>query len=236
MPLVQLKAIKKQYHTKTALRDVTLDIESATAVTVFGPNGAVKTTLLKIMSGIMAPTEGRVLYNGSSDSARALRRDTFYLGHKNSLYNGLTVMENLNFFSKLFGRKRDGNIEEVLRGHGLWERRLDPVGELSQGMKRRLALVRGFITGQALIILDEPFVGLDMKWRASVLQKIDGLKRQGRTLVVSTHLVDEGYALADSIVYMHKGRIEFIKDKEQVSLEEIRGLFCSDAELACHSS
>lgn len=236
MALLELKDIRKQYHTKTALRDVNLSIESGSAVTVFGPNGAGKTTLLKIMSGVMSPTEGEVLYRDKPDSNRSLKRETFYLGHKNSLYNGLTVLENLNFFSRLFTRSQDGLIEGVLREHGLWERRHDPVRELSQGMRRRLALTRGFVTGQGLIMLDEPFVGLDMKWRASVVEKIGGLKRQGKTLVLSTHLVDEGYALADHIVFMQKGRISFIRERDSVSLEEIRELFCSGVETACLSS
>jgi heme ABC exporter ATP-binding subunit CcmA len=233
MALLELIGIRKQYDTKAALKDVNLSVEKGSTVTLLGPNGAGKTTLLKIMSGIMAPTEGKVLYHGNSGSSRRLKADTFYLGHKNSLYSSLTVLENLNFFSDLFALNRNGHIEDILREHGLWERRHDPVRELSQGMKRRLALTRGFVTGQTLIALDEPFVGLDMKWRALVVEKVESLKRQGKTLVLSTHLVEEGYALADYVAFMHKGTLSFVKERDSVSLDEIKDSFCTEVELAC---
>ncbi|MEF9426526.1 MAG: ATP-binding cassette domain-containing protein, partial [Candidatus Mariimomonas ferrooxydans] len=118
-------------------------------------------------------------------------------------------------------------IEAVLREHGLWERRNDPIWELSQGMKRRVAIIKGFIVEPKIFILDEPFTGLDVRWRRLILLKIKELKKAGKSLVLATHLVEEGYDLADRIVFINKGSLLFIKDKKETNVEEVHELFHS---------
>jgi ABC-2 type transport system ATP-binding protein len=134
-------------------------------------------------------------------------------------------MENMNFSERLYGLKGKGHVEAVLRQHGFWERRNDTVRELSQGMKRRLAIARAFILKPTLLVLDEPFVGLDIKWRRSVLESILELKQAGAALVLSTHLVDEGYELADRILFIDKGKTKFLKGRDEISSNEIKEMF-----------
>ena len=224
-PIIELNAIKKLYQSKAALQDVCLSLEHGEAITLFGPNGAGKTTLMKIIAGIMAPTHGKMLYQGKPLSESPSKRETFYLGHKNALYGGLTILENMQFSARLFGHKDGGMVETVLKEHGFWERRNDTVRELSQGMKRRLALARGFVSSPTLLVLDEPFVGLGIKWRRSVMDKISAMKQAGATLVLSTHLVDEGYELADRILFLDKGRTLLCKRRDEVSVDEIKEMF-----------
>jgi ABC-type multidrug transport system ATPase subunit len=226
MTLMELKGIKKHFHSKPALNGIDLCV-------IFGPNGAGKTTLIKILSGIMSPGEGEILFDGDNATGTCIKKHIFYLGHKNSLYNALTVSENMNFANRLFSRSNGSKqIETVLREHGLWERRNDPVKELSQGMKRRAAIARGFIADPKFIILDEPFSGLDLKWRRSVVNKIKELKDMGKALVLATHLVEEGYELADRIAFLHKGNFLYVKDKGETDIQEIQDLFHSFGEAA----
>jgi len=226
-PIFEINDIKKQYQSKVVLQDICLALDQGESITLFGPNGAGKTTLMKIICGIMAPSHGDILYRGTPASESPLKQETFYLGHKDALYGGLTILENMNVTARLFGH-RDGSVEEtVLREHGFWERRNDTVRELSQGMKRRLALARGFVSNPGLMVLDEPFVGLDIKWRSSVMEKIHAMKQAGSTLVLSTHLVDEGYELADRIMYLDKGKSVFLKRRDEISVNEIKEMFKS---------
>lgn len=232
MNIIELRGVKKHYHAKTALDGIDIAVREGDSITIFGPNGSGKTTLLKIISGIMSPTEGKVFYNNKVYSESDIKRETFYLGHKTSLYNALTVSENMNFICRLFSlNPGEESVENVLREHGLWERRKDPVNELSQGMKKRLALAKGFLMNPRIFILDEPFTGLDLRWRYSILSKIKNLKGQGKFLILSTHLVEEGYELADYVAFLHKGRFLFIKKKEEVDVEEIYECFYSVGEV-----
>ena len=223
--LLELKDIGKQYQRRAALQGVNLSLGRGESITLFGPNGAGKTTLMKIISGLMIPTKGEFLFCGKPASESPLRRETFYLGHKNALYGGLTVLENMDFAQRLHNRRDEGSVEAVLREHGFWERRDDTVRELSQGMKRRLAIARAFVLTPPLLVLDEPFVGLDIKWRRSVLESIKELKQAGAALVLSTHLVDEGYELADRIMFLDKGKALFLKKREDVGIDEIKEMF-----------
>jgi heme exporter protein A len=228
MNLFDLKGISKQYHSKSALQGVDLSMDKGEFLSILGPNGAGKTTLLKIMSGIMSPTDGKILYKDRTLSESTIKKEISYLGHKNSLYNSLTVLENIDFVCQLFSRRNGGSqVENLLRNHGLWERRKDPVKELSQGMKRRLAIARGFITDPEVYIMDEPFIGLDLRWRNSILETIKSLKNNHKSLVLTTHLIEEGYDLADTIAFLNKGNLLFVKKKKDIDLEELRGLFHS---------
>jgi ABC-type multidrug transport system ATPase subunit len=104
MNLFDLKGISKEYHSKSALNRVDLSMEKGEFLSVLGPNGAGKTTLLKIMSGIMSPTSGKILYKDRALSESAIKKEISYLGHKNSLYNSLSVLENIDFVCELFLR------------------------------------------------------------------------------------------------------------------------------------
>lgn len=228
MKLLDLKEISKQYHSTSVLNRINLSMAKGEFLSILGPNGAGKTTLLKIMSGIMSPTSGKILYKDKALPESAIKKEISYLGHKNSLYNSLSILENIDFVCQLFSRQNGGSqIESILKNHGLWERRKDPVKELSQGMKRRLAIIRGFITAPEVYIMDEPFIGLDLRWRNTILESIKSLRNQNKSLVLTTHLIEEGFDLADTIAFLDRGSMLFVKKKEDIDLEELKGLFHS---------
>lgn len=226
MNMIKLLNVGKVYHSRPALKCVDLGIEDGTMLTLFGPNGAGKTTLLKILAGIMSPSEGRVIYSPELSRHGDVRGSISYLGHKNSLYNELTVLENINFVFRLFGRKNGKEaIEKTLREFGLWERRRDPVRELSQGMKRRLAIAKGFITDSRIFVFDEPFTGLDLRWRDTILSGIRALKAKRKTTIICTHLLEEGYELGNIFAFFHRGSLLFLKRRDEIGLNEIKERF-----------
>lgn len=212
--MLTLKDIGKTYGLRPVLKAINMTVEKAEVFVLFGHNGAGKTTLLKISAGITPPTKGRVIV----DDRVTKRGGIFYLGHKNSLYTELTVMENIRFFlSMRNGTAMVDSIEETLEEFGLWQRRNDPVKALSQGMKRRLALMKGIISGSSLLLLDEPFSGLDLGWKDKVLEKLLKLKDRGTSLLIATHLISEGCQIADRVGLLERGELTLLQDKDQIN-------------------
>jgi len=206
--------ISKNYGLRPVLRGINLKIDKAEIVVLFGHNGAGKTTLLKISAGITPPTRGRVVVEDQVIKQGGI----YYLGHKNSLYSELTVMENIRFFlSMRNGTAMVNSIEETLEEFGLWQRRNDPVKALSQGMKRRLALMKGIISGASLLMLDEPFSGLDLGWKDRVLNKLMALREKGTSLFIATHLINEGCQIADRVALLERGNLTLFHDKTEVN-------------------
>jgi ABC-2 type transport system ATP-binding protein len=225
--VLTLKDIGKTYGLRPVLKAINMTVEKAKVFVLFGQNGAGKTTLLKISAGITPPTKGRVIV----DDQVAERGGIFYLGHKNSLYTELTVMENIRFFlSMRNGTAMVDAIEASLEEFSLWQRRNDPVKALSQGMKRRLALMKGIISGSALLLLDEPFSGLDLGWKDKVLEKLLKLKQRGTSLLIATHLISEGCQIADRVGLLERGELTLLQDKDQINesliQERLRNEIC----------
>ena len=212
--MLTLKDIGKTYGLRSVLKAINMTVEKAEVFVLFGHNGAGKTTLLKISAGITPPTKGRVIV----DDRVTERGGIFYLGHKNSLYTELTVMENIRFFLNMRnGTAMVDSIEETLEEFGLWQRRNDPVKALSQGMKRRLALMKGIISGSSLLLLDEPFSGLDLGWKDKVLEELLKLKDRGTSLLIATHLISEGCQIADRVGLLERGELTLLQDKDQIN-------------------
>jgi len=217
--VLRLLDISKTYSMRPVLRGVELELKDGEAFVLFGHNGAGKSTLLKIAAGLMSPNTGRVEITTESHS----RGGIFYIGHRNGLYNELTVMENIRFFQDI-SRNRNGKfpLREILLEFGLWQRRNDPVKQLSQGMKRRLSLMKGFISGADILLLDEPFSGLDVRWKEIILERLRGLKKKGVALLMVTHLIKEGLSVADRIGLLENGVLTFQCKKEEITEEEIK--------------
>lgn len=230
--LLKTEGLRKTYGSRPVLSGIDLTLRKGETMVLFGPNGAGKTTLMKILSGIMQPTEGKVSFLGEPTSGSALRNKIFYLGHKNAMYNGLTVMENMAFTAQLFSVHKDGTVQALLKEHGLWDRRNDVLRELSQGMKRRLAIMRAFLCSAPLLVLDEPFAGLDIRWRRDIALKMLELAKRGKSLLFSTHLVQEGCEIADKVCFLDKGKMMLHKHREESTPEEVQALFGPAAELA----
>jgi heme exporter protein A len=209
VPLLEARRLVRHFGAVTAVDGVGFALRPGEFLTVFGPNGAGKSTLLRILGGGLRPTSGRVLIGGqplrTGDPASARRLGV--LSHQGYLYAHLTAAENLRFFGRLYGlADLDERIPTRLDAVGLLARRDDRVGTFSRGMRQRLALARTLLHDPDVVLLDEPYTGLDA-YAADVLRGVlEALKDGRRTVVLVTHALAQGLELADRVAVQVNGR------------------------------
>jgi heme exporter protein A len=207
---LELRDVSKYFGDFVALAGAQLRVEQGESVLLYGPNGAGKTTLLRLLATLARPSKGQVLYNGQ-DVHRHLTGARAAIGlvsHTTFLYGELTVEENLRFFGTLFALARlQDRIGEVLELFDLRDRARTPVRKLSRGLQQRAALARACLHEPQMLLLDEPFTGLDAASVSTLENLLRQLPAQGKALVFSTHDFARGAALARRLVRLEKGRI-----------------------------
>jgi ABC-2 type transport system ATP-binding protein len=185
-----------------AVDNLSLDIKQGEVFGFLGPNGAGKTTTVRLLSALIAPTAGRAWVNnlqvGQADTA--IRGSIGILTEQPGMYDRLSAEKNLSIYARLYGvRDVPGQVEKYLRLLGLWERRHDPAGSFSKGMKQKLAIARAILHEPATLFLDEPTAGLDPEAAKLVRDFIEDLKTEGRTIFLCTHNLDEADRLCDRV-------------------------------------
>ncbi|MGH7530578.1 MAG: heme ABC exporter ATP-binding protein CcmA [Gemmatimonadales bacterium] len=185
-----------------ALDDVSFTLQPSQTLVVFGPNGAGKTTLLKVLAGLIRPGRGRVRIEGG-------RRAVGWIGHQPQLYGPLTVLENLRFWGSLYdlgAAERERRARELLRRLGIEEHGTRPVRALSRGLVQRVAIARALLHDPRVLLLDEPFTGLDRGAAAALRHLLAEHAAAGRATVLVTHNVEEGAELATHVAFLRAGR------------------------------
>ena len=198
-------------------------LEAGEFLALFGPNGAGKTTLLKMLAGLVRPTRGEVFIAGEAVTGgdNAWRRGIGVLSHQTYLYAGLSAAENLEFYGRLYGLDRLGErVGEALEGVGLWERRGDRVRGFSRGMQQRLALARTLLHDPRVVLLDEPYTGLDPHAAAMLNGVLERLRDGARTVVLVTHNLSQGLELASRVAIQVGGR--WISDEPRAAVDAAR--------------
>lgn len=197
----------------TALHGIDLEIEPGEVRGILGPNGAGKSTLIKILSTVLLPTSGqaRVLgHDVATDAAGVRRRIGIVFGGERGLYGRLTARENLDYWAALHGlskRSRAARIGDLLERIGLGEHADTPTDHMSRGMKQRLHLARGLVGDPEVIFLDEPTAGMDPVAAREFRTLVDDLRRDGRTILITTHDMREAEAVCDRITLIDRGRV-----------------------------
>ncbi len=193
--------IKKQ-EAVLAVDHLSLDVAEGEVFGFLGPNGAGKTTTVRMLTTLIAPTEGTAEINGFrlGQADQEIRRSVGILTESPGMYDNLSAERNLSIFASLYEvRDISGQVEKYLRMLGLWERRNDPVGAYSKGMKQKLAIARALLHEPRLVFLDEPTAGLDPEAARLVREFISEMRREGRTIFLCTHNLDEADRLCDRI-------------------------------------
>ncbi len=229
--MIALKGIKKTFGLFEALKGINLEFSTGKFVTIVGRNGAGKSTLLKIMAGLMAPSLGEIIINGNTfkNGSGMHRENMGVVTHQACIYPSLSAYANLLFYGKLFKVKElKSRVKEVLERVDLWERKDDPVTTYSCGMKQRLAISRAILHQPSLLLLDEPFSGLDPRAVEDLKKLFYEFKNEGKTIIMITHQLDAGYELADRLTVLHKGKVTLDEDKSKLSWEKFRE-FCHTA-------
>ncbi len=221
---LRIRGLRKSYEYVDALRGVDLTLARGDFLCLFGPNGAGKTTLIKIVADLLKPTSGTVEITGGPDLDGDIRSRIGLISHQTLLYDELTARENLQFYSSLYRvPDPDDKIDSLLHTVGLHNRRNERVSTFSRGMQQRLSIARALINDPVLLLLDEPYSGLD-QFAASVLS--DHLKKlhaQHRTIIMVTHNLTRGLETANRIGILSEGRLVYLKDRDEIDLPSFEG-------------
>ncbi len=208
-PALVVRGLTRSFGRVRALRGVDFTLASGEALAVFGPNGAGKTTLLRILAGLLGAEKGEVIVAGEMLARGDVRhrRRIGMISHHSLLYDGLSARENLEFYARLYGlADRRGTAQRALVSVGLEERAGSPVVTYSRGMVQRLAIARALLHDPEIVLLDEPFTGLDQQAAATLRSLLGRLREERRTLVLVTHNLDEGLELATHVAIQVAGR------------------------------
>jgi ABC-2 type transport system ATP-binding protein len=195
-PVIEADHLSRRFGSLWAVRDVSLRVERGEIFGVLGPNGAGKSTTIRMLCGILDPTSGRgtVVGHDIAKDSEGIKQNIGYMTQRFSLYEDMTVEENLRFYASVYGmsgRARKQRIEAVLEEAGLRDRRKQLAGTLSGGWKQRVALASSTIHRPPLLFLDEPTAGVDPVSRREFWDQIHRISDQGTTVLVTTHYMDE---------------------------------------------
>ena len=231
--LIELQNVSRRYGSVWALKNVSLRVEKGSVLGLLGQNGAGKTTLLNILTGYLAPTEGRALIGGFDtlmEPAEA-RRHLGYLPEQPPLYDEMTVREYLRFAAELRGVERraiPAHADEVMELTGLAEMRNRMIGHLSKGYRQRAGLAQALCGDPEVLVLDEPTVGLDPKQITEIRALIRTLGR-GRTIIFSSHILSEVQQLCSHVVILDHGEIKLDTQMSAVHDPDETTILCTFA-------
>ncbi|MDH3215405.1 MAG: heme ABC exporter ATP-binding protein CcmA [Candidatus Krumholzibacteria bacterium] len=223
--VLRAESLAKQFGTLTALRSASLKLARGEFVTIFGRNGAGKTTFLKIVAGLIRSYRGSVhLFDEDCRSAGDLLRRRFgFVSHESLLYQDLTVRDNLLFYGKMYGvNEIRSSVERTITEMGLEAKASSLVRELSRGMRQRLSLGRAFLHDPHILLLDEPFTGLDDRAAAILDGKLTRFKDAGRSVIMATHNAERGWKHADSVAVLDRGIIVYNSAVKDTTFEKFR--------------
>ena len=219
--MIEIKNLTKNYGNLTALNDLNLKIQKGDIFGFIGPNGAGKTTTMRILVTLLEPTRGSAFINGLNvlKDGKKVRRMVGYMPDFMGVYDDLKVFEYLEFFAAAFGierKKRKSIVEGVLELTDLQSKQAATVDSLSRGMQQRLGLARVLIHDPQVLILDEPASGLDPRARIEIRELLRELKRMGKTIMISSHILSELEEICDHIGIIEHGQLVFSGTMEDI--------------------
>lgn len=233
--MIAIENLRKCYNSLVAVDDISFRIERGETFGLLGPNGAGKTTTVNMMVGVLKPDGGTVIIDGKSDAMRAdTRRIIGSSPQALAIYEDLTGEENIRFFGRLYGlsgKQLNKRLQWVLEITGLDGRESDLAKKYSGGMKRRLNLACALVHDPKILVLDEPTVGVDPQSRNLIFDNIESLKKEGRTIVYTTHYMEEAERLCDRVAIIDHGKILDIDTVDNL-IDKHGGLSVIEAELA----
>ncbi|MFB5661065.1 ABC transporter ATP-binding protein [Alteribacillus sp. HJP-4] len=218
---IRLQSIAHSFGDEAVIKDIDLQIQKGEIFGLLGPSGAGKTTLVKIIVGILKPTHGSVEVQGTTMPSLQQMRSIGFMAQSDALYMELSAKENMEYFASIYGLSRSKQKERMEHALGvvnLVEHMKKPVEKFSGGMKRRLSLAIALVHEPTVLVLDEPTVGIDPLLRQSVWDEFQKLKRRGTTIIVTTHVMDEAEK-CDKLALLRDGFVIAQGSPEQLKQE-----------------
>ncbi len=222
---IQVEGIQKSFGSQYALRKIGFKLEQGEFLTIFGPNGAGKTTLIRILSTLTKASAGDFTISGISPQKEPekIRRQIGVIGHQTFLYEDLTAAENLRFYGRLYDVENlAAKIEQILEDVGLGLRENDRVRTFSRGMQQRLSIARAMLHEPQLLLLDEPYTGLDQHASEMLSGWLKDLRLKNRTTLMVTHDIERGIDLADRVAILVKGKLVYNEQRKNIDLKNFR--------------
>ena len=215
--LISIENLSKVYDNGfNALKTVNLNIKEGEIIAMLGPNGAGKTTLISIVCGIVKPTSGVITVDGF-DIIKDYRETRSRIGlvpQEISLEQFETVFNNVSYSRGLYGKKPNPqHIEKVLKDFSLWDKKDLRLNQLSGGMKRRVMIAKALSHEPSILFLDEPTAGVDVELRKDMWKVVEGLRKTGVTIILTTHYIEEAEAIADRVAVINQGEIIVVDNK-----------------------
>ncbi len=219
---VSIRKLSKVFGKNPVLKSLDLDLEKGEFAVIFGPNGAGKTTLLKLISTLTTPTEGSVFVSGFNvvEEPEKARREIGLLSHESYLYGELSAKENLRFFGQMYGikgQKLEERISSILEDTGLVAKTDERVSTFSRGMKQRLSIARTLLHRPSILLLDEPYTGLDPGASLVFENLIKSPEFQKSTKLMVSHDLERGFKLSSRLLILNKGKFVYDGIKKDFS-------------------
>jgi ABC-2 type transport system ATP-binding protein len=209
--MIKADNLKKRFGSTVALDDVSFEVKKGETFGLLGPNGAGKTTTIQLLCGLLKPDSGTVTLDGKTDPTLVeVRLSLGMVPQTLAIYEELSAEENLRFFGRIYGlsgQHLKERVKDCLEIAGLTQRSKERVSKYSGGMKRRLNMVCSLLHEPPLLLLDEPTVGVDPQSRNSIFDTIESMKKQGRTIIYTTHYMEEAERLCDRVAILDHGKI-----------------------------
>jgi heme exporter protein A len=229
---VQARDIEFRFGARRVLHGLSLDLHRGESLALFGPNGAGKTTLLRLLATLIRPSAGTAFLDGAPLSQRngraTLRRRIGFLSHHSMLYERLTARENLLFYAHMYEvPEPERRCAELFGQVELEGREDDPVEEYSRGMQQRLALARALVHDPELVLLDEPFSGLDPRATERLGSLLSDLARRGKAVLFTSHDLETGLSVARRVAILSGGSLAFDAPRDETSLDALARAYAS---------
>ena len=230
--LLECDKISKQYGFFFALNNVSFNVKENSILGIVGANGAGKTTLIKILSGLSTPTSGKILINGLNykENNRNIKQLIGTISSKSFLYEELSIYENLKFYSKLYSvyekHEFKEKIEQYVDSFNLSDWIYEPISYLSTGMKQKVEIIRILIHNPSILLLDEPFSGLDFNSINLLIKILKDLRKDEKlTIVLATHKIEVIQQISDAILILKRGKISKFAPKTEMDEIKIESYF-----------
>ncbi len=228
--IVTINALQKSYATVRALNGISFSVPKGSVFGVLGPNGSGKTTLLGILLNVLKADQGHFEWNGYADAEEA-RKNIGSLLETPNFYHYMNAVDNLHIVAEIKGKGKE-NIDEALKKVQLYERRHSKFSTFSLGMKQRLAIASSLIANPEILVLDEPTNGLDPEGIAEIRELIIRLNREGKTIIMASHLLDEVEKVCTDVAILKKGNLLSVGPVSDVlSDEELIEIGCDNMSL-----
>ena len=226
--MIGIRGLVKSFGDHFALKGIDLDVAPGECLALVGPNGAGKTTLLRVLASLSRPSAGSVHLAGVNlaDGAAEMRRRIGFLSHQPLLYGDLSAEENLRFYGRMYDvADLEQRSTEMLEQVGLKRHRAELVRTFSRGMKQRLAIARAFLHDPPVLLLDEPYTGLDRQAAEMLDAVLRDVDLSSRTALLTTHNLERGMSVSQRVVVLVDGRIACEMSKESGDLEKLREMY-----------